>query len=174
MPAPEAPIVFETSINRLEYLVGMHYLEVPQPVVQQLGGKLKVRLLCTVNNQLTFQCGLMALGNGSAYISLNTKRLKQLKLKAGDKAVVALAKDESKYGMEIPEELAELLQQDDEGNKRFNLLTPGKQRYIIHYVASVKSSQLRIDRAILLIKNLKKLPVGNESFRAMLGLPERV
>jgi hypothetical protein len=43
------------------------------------------------------------------------------------------------------------------------------QRYIIHYVASVKSSQLKIDRAFLLLTNLKKLPKGKETFRAMLG-----
>jgi uncharacterized protein YdeI (YjbR/CyaY-like superfamily) len=83
---------------------------------------------------------------------------------------VVLEKDESKYGMEVPPELAELLAQDPEGAARFEGLTPGKQRYIIQYVSTVKSSQLRIDRAFLLIGNLKRLPVGKESFRAMLGL----
>lgn len=163
-------IKFNTSIHRLEHLVGMHYLEVSEKVVQQLGGKLKIRLLCTLNNAITFQCGLVALGSGKAYISINAKRMKQLGLKQGDKVAVALEKDSSKYGMEVPEELSELLAQDDEGRKRFNRLTPGKQRYIIHYVSSVKSSQLRIDRAILLITNLKRLPPGKEDFRGMLGL----
>ena len=109
------------------------------------------------------------MGNGSGYISINSKRLKQLALHAGSEVWVKLQKDESKYGMEVPEELEELLQQDHEGKRRFEGLTPGRQRYIIHYVAGVKSSQLRIDRAILLIENLKKLPVGKESFREMLG-----
>ena len=72
--------------------------------------------------------------------------------------------------MEMPPELAELLRQDEEGKTRFNQLTPGRQRYIIHYVSAVKSSQLRIDRAILLIENLKKLPKGKESFRETLGM----
>ncbi len=43
-------------------------------------------------------------------------------------------------------------------------------RYVIFYVSSVKSTQLRVDRAVRLIGNLKKLPVGKESFRQMLGL----
>ncbi|MBC5994715.1 YdeI/OmpD-associated family protein [Pontibacter cellulosilyticus] len=169
MPATTHEIKYKAHINKLAHLVGMHYVEVPQEVVQQLGGKYNVRLLCTVNDSLTFQGGIVALGNGSGYISINSKRLKQLALQAGSEVWVKLEKDESKYGMEVPEELEELLQQDAEGKKRFDGLTPGRQRYIIHYVAGVKTSQLRIERAILLIENLKKLPVGKESFREMLG-----
>ncbi|MFD2247718.1 YdeI/OmpD-associated family protein [Pontibacter ruber] len=163
-------ITYKTPIRRLQHLVNMHYLEVPAEVVQQLGGKFNVRLLCTVNSALTFQCGLVALGSGSGYISLNAKRMKELGVRVGEQVQVNLRKDESRYGMEMPAELAELLEQDEEGKRRFGTLTPGRQRYIIHYVASVKSSQLRIDRAILLIENLKMLPAGKESFRGMLGL----
>lgn len=167
---PEKPILYTTPIRRLEYLMGVHYVEVPEEVVEQLGGKLNVRLLCTINGAVTFQCGMVALGYGSGYISLNAKRMKQAKVSHGDKVTVALEKDNSAYGVEMPPELTELLQQDKEGNQRFHLLAPGKQRYIIQYVGGVKSSQLRIDRAILLIENLKRLPRGKESFRDILGI----
>ncbi|KAA5545758.1 YdeI/OmpD-associated family protein [Adhaeribacter rhizoryzae] len=166
-------ITYATPIGRLEYLVGMHYLEVPAEILQQLGGKFNMRLLCTVNHKLTFQGGLMALGQGNAYISINNKRLKQLGVKYGDVVQVTLQEDKSQYGMDMPEELAELLQQDNIGRERFDQLTPGRQRYIIHYVSAVKNPQLRIDRAILLIENLKQLPLGKESFREMLGLGKR-
>jgi uncharacterized protein YdeI (YjbR/CyaY-like superfamily) len=96
--------------------------------------------------------------------------MKKLGVCFGDEVIVSLQADTSEYGMEMPEELSELLSQDEEGNRRFHLLTKGRQRYIIHYVSSVKSTQLRIDRAIMLIENLKRLPPGKESFRAMLGL----
>ncbi len=169
----DSPIQFNTKISKLEHLVGMHYLEIPQKIVKKLGRKFAIRLLCTVNNSLTFQCGLVALGDGNGYISVIAKRMKQLGIKFGSKVSVELKKDDSKYGMPIPEELAELLAQDKEGVKRFKLLPPGKQRYIIYYVSMVKSTQLRIDRAILLIENLKQLPIGKESFREMLGLGKR-
>ena len=91
-------------------------------------------------------------------------------LKFKDEVTVSLKKDESEFGMEVSEELKELLDQDAEGMRRFKMLPPGKQRYIIHYVNTVKSSQKRIDRAILLITNLKKTKEGKESFRQMLGL----
>lgn len=167
-PDISSSIQFNTYINRLDYLQSMHYLEVPAEIILQLGGKLKIRLLCTVNNSLTFQCGLVALGNGNAYISINSKRMKQLKVKAGDEVKVALQLDESEYGMEMPEELAELLKQDEEGMERFSLLPPGKQRYIIYYVSGVKSSNLRLERALRLIENLKRTQAGKESFKEIL------
>jgi hypothetical protein len=166
-------VEFKTYINLLPHLQGMHYLEVPQEVVQALGGKLKLRLHCTVNKTITFQCGLMALGQGSAYISISKERMKALGLSCGSKADVLLKKDDSKYGTTVPEEFEELLRQDDEGARRFGLLTPGKQRYVINHVAAVKSTQLRINRSITLIENLKQLPEGKEEFRAILGLPPR-
>lgn len=166
-------IKFNTHIDLLPHLPGMHYLEIPQEVVQQLGGKLQLRLYCTVNENLTFQCGLMALGQGRAYISISKKRMQALGVKCGDRVAVKLERDESKYGTTVPEELEELLKQDDEGARRFELLTPGMQRYIINHVGAVKSVQLRVDRSISLIENLKKLPEGKEEFRAILGLPPK-
>lgn len=163
-------IQYHIQIKKLEHLVSMRYLEVPPSIIKKIGGKFNVRLLCTVNNAITFQGGIVALGNGSGYISFNLKRMKEVGVKDGDVVQVLLKPDPSKYGMEVPPELLELFKQDKDGKKRFDRLTAGKQRYIIHYVSTVKNSQKRIDRAILLIENLKKLPEGKESFRAMLGL----
>jgi hypothetical protein len=170
MKAKEFKIIYSTPIQKLEHLVSMRYLEVPANIVKKLGGKFNVRLLCTVNKKITFQGGIVALGKGSGYISFNLKRMKEIGVKDGDVVEVKLEPDPSKYGMEVPEELNELFKQDKEGKKRFDGLSPGKQRYIIHYVSAVKNTQKRVDRAILLIENLKKLPKGKENFRDMLGL----
>ena len=134
-----------------------------------MGGTFNVRVICTVNKSLKYQGGIVALGEGNAYLSINKTRLKQLGVKAGDIVEFTLENDDSEFGMFVPEELDELFKQDDEAKARFDALTKAMQRYIIHYVASVKSSQLKIDRAFLLLTNLKKLPKGKETFRAMLG-----
>ncbi|MDB5274157.1 MAG: hypothetical protein JWO58_2524 [Chitinophagaceae bacterium] len=159
---------FTSHVYRLDYL-NTHYIEIPVSIVKKLGGKFNVRLLCTINNQLTFQCGIVALGEGKGYISLNAKRLKELKLKKGDKVQVVLKNDDSEFGAEIPEELVEVFAQDKEGFKRFQQLIPGKQRFIIRHVCAVKNTQLRIDRALTLIENLKKLAPGKETFKGMLS-----
>lgn len=162
------PIKFQTHIDKLSYL-NTSYLEIPATVVKKIGGIGKQRLLCEVNNQIKFQCGLMSLSEGRAYISINAKRMKELKVDLGDTVSVILTEDHSEYGVDVAEELLELFKQDPEGKKRFDQLKPGMQRYILNYVNSVKSVQLRIDRAFLLISNLKKQPIGKESFKEMLG-----
>ncbi|GAB3824511.1 hypothetical protein GCM10028895_32950 [Pontibacter rugosus] len=99
--------------------------------------------------------------------------MQELGAKLDDTVTVKLEKDDSTYGTKMPAEMEELLRQDEEGNRRFLLLKPGMQRYMLNHVEAVKSVQLRVDRAITLVENLKKLPEGKEDFRAMLGLPPR-
>lgn len=163
------PIVFKSKIECLDYMANMRYLLIPNDIVMQLGGSFSLRLWCTANEKIKWQCGLTALGNGDAYISLNAQRLKQLKAKPGDEVMISLEKDDSEFGLEVPEELKELLEQDPEGNKRFHQLVAGKQRYIIRVIAGVKSSHLRVERAVALIGNLKRLTPGKESFKDILG-----
>lgn len=166
------PVEYSTHIDELKHLSG-HYFELSPSVIKKLGGKISVRLICTINKKISWQCGPVALGNGSAYVTISAKRMKELGVKKDSKIHVSLVKDESKYGMGVPEELSELFNQDDEGRSRFDALPMSKQRYIIQYVLTVKSSRLRIERAIMLIENLKKLPKGKESFREMLGMPPK-
>lgn len=162
------PISFTTHIDKLSYLNTM-YLEISADVVKKIGGIGKQRLICEVNKQIKFQCGLMSLSEGKAYISINSKRMKELGVTKGDIVKVTLTEDNSEYGVDVPEELTELFKQDAEGKRRFDLLKPGMQRYILQYVTTVKSVQLRVERAFFLISNLKQLPQGKERFRQILG-----
>ena len=168
---PPKKLKFVSRIDKLPYLLGMHIIEVPADVVKKAGGPGKKRFICTVNQKVSYPCGLIALRTGMAYISINKSRVAALKLKLGDAVDVELVPDESEFGMPVPEELQELLMQDPEGEERFRALTPGKQRNIIYYVSGVKSSQLRIDRALKLIGNLKLLPRGEENMRELLYGP---
>lgn len=162
-------VEYDSKIELLSHLPGMHYICVPDSVLKQLGGGFKHRVLCTLNNSLTFQAGVVSLGNEDGYITVSKARMKSLNVKQGDVVSIQLQKDHSEFGMDVSEELQELLSQDREGDRRFRMLTPGKQRYIIHYVNSVKSSEKRLQRAMLLIGNLKQLEEGNEQFRNILG-----
>lgn len=160
-------ICYKGSIGALPFFPGMHYLDVPPAVVKKLGGY-RVRLVCTVNKSIQFQCGLMALGQGHGYIMFTKKRLQELGAQAGDKVSVELKLDTSTYGLPMPKELAEVLRQDPAAKQRFKKLSPGKQRNILHYVGSAKNIDLRIERALLLMENLKVLPIGKESMALLL------
>ncbi len=163
------PITFKSNIEYLPKLK-LHHVVVPSNIVDNVGG-IGTRLMVSINNHKPFHGGMVALGEGAAYITVNKKRMKLFDVDLGDEVSVTVDLDESKYGMEVPEELDALLEQDEEGARRFDNITPGQQRYIIHYVSQVKSSQKRIDRAIMLINNLKALPEGEFDFRRLLGKP---
>ena len=161
-------IKFKTKIYKLEHLSG-HYIDVPASVVKKTGGTGKQRFICTVDKIMTWKCGLVSHGAGKAYILLNKKQMQAGKLAVGKQVNVVLKKDMSQYGMDVPAELKELFAQDIIGKERFDGLAPGKRRYIIYYINQVKSTQLKIDRAVRLISNLKKLPPGKETFTGILA-----
>ncbi|MDR9417595.1 YdeI/OmpD-associated family protein [Gracilimonas sp.] len=165
------PITFKSHIELLPKLK-LHHVTVPAEIVDEVGG-IGTRLMCSINEHAPFHSGMVALGGGAAYITVNKKRMKKFGVGKGDEVTVSIELDDSKYGMEVPEELEALLEQDREGARRFEMLAPSKQRYIIHYVFQVKSSQKKIDRAIMLINNLKSMPEDEFDIRKLLGLPPR-
>jgi hypothetical protein len=163
-----AGINFKSKIYKLEHLAG-HYVDIPASVVKKTGGIGKQRLVCTIDGVMTWKCGLVAHKAGGAYILLNKKQMQMGKFNAGQAVNVSLEKDTSQYGMDVPPELKEVFKQDKIGKERFDKLVPGKRRYIIYYVNQVKSPDLRIERAVRLIGNLKKLPPGKETFAGILA-----
>jgi hypothetical protein len=160
---------FETHIGKLDYLLGVNYLFIPNHIVKSMGGLKCGRLVCTLNKKEKFQCGFMSLGNGDAYITLNKARMKKLKLQIGDQVKVFLELDQSEYGMDMCEELQEIFRQDIYSKELFDLLKPGMQRALIYYISQAKSSDKRLERAITIIDRLKKIPTEKITFKLLLG-----
>jgi hypothetical protein len=142
--------------NAAEQGGGWHFLVVDRKIVDKLGfeGKAK-RVLCSIKGSEPFACGLMPWGD-FFYIMVNKLRRAELGLEVGDKVDVVLEKDESKYGMPMPEELQEVLNQDPEGDKLFHKLTAGKQRSMMWFIGKVKDIDKRIHTALVFIEHLKK------------------
>ena len=166
-------ITFESEIFRLDKLK-LNYVEIDESVLSKTVSKpdktiYNQRFIIKINDSETWQAGAVALGNNKGYITVKNAILKKNALREGDLVTVHLEKDNSEFGMEFSDELKEVLFQDPEGERRFNLLPKSKQRYIIYYVNQVKSSQKRIERALMLITNLKKTAEGQEEFRVLLG-----
>ncbi len=113
------------------------------------------RVICQINKTIKTHSGLIPDGQGSYYIGVNKANRELLGVDLGDTVSVELQKDESKYGMEMPEELEELLLVDPEGEKYFETLTPGKQRNLIHLVSKPKTSHTRLKKAVGILDYLK-------------------
>lgn len=163
------PLTFQTKIFRLEYLLNVAYLLVPAEIVTQTGGIGARRLICTVNHQVSWPCGLVGLSGGDAYITVSKARLRKLGLNVGNVASVVLTEDKSEYGTEVPEEFQEILNQDEVAREKFAALKPAMQRYLLNYAGGVKSPEKRLERSLLLLENLKRFPLEKVTFRALLG-----
>lgn len=114
------------------------------------------RIKCTLNSSLTVSRAMSPKGDFH-YILLNKDVLKKCKLEIGDEVLVELQPDISKYGIDITEEMEEVLFSDPEGSDLFHKLTPGVQRSLIYLINKIKSSQLRIERSFVILEHLKKL-----------------
>jgi bifunctional DNA-binding transcriptional regulator/antitoxin component of YhaV-PrlF toxin-antitoxin module len=136
-----------------------HYLLVEKRWAEPLSfsGNMR-RCLCTVNGTLKFHCSLMPSGRnkGAFFISINKANREKLGLEPGDGVDVELVRDDSKYGMPMPEEFREVLKQDADGKKHFHSLTPGKQRTLLWYTVKHKDEDRRIQTALVMIDHLKK------------------
>lgn len=113
------------------------------------------RVLCSINEADAFQCALMPDGKGDYFININKERRKILKLEEGQEVLISLKKDKSKYGIPIPEEMEELLLQDEEGEAYFHALTLGKQRSLLYIIGKPKNSDTRLRKALVILDYLK-------------------
>ncbi|MFN7118118.1 MAG: YdeI/OmpD-associated family protein [Saprospiraceae bacterium] len=147
---------FTTILDKFDSNLWGHHINVPDVIAQPfITAEGERRVVCTLNDTVSFQCALMPKGEGGYFININKKIRDSLKLKVGMSVQASLRKDESQYGLPMPEEFAELLQQDETGNRLFHALTPGKQRTLLYIIGSPKRSETRINRAIVIVEHLK-------------------
>lgn len=150
------PLKFKAELVKSPVETGWHFLRIDAKHGEKFEKKNgSRRVVCTINGSLSFQCALLP-WDGNYTIIVNKTKRDKLKIVAGDKVTVELAKDESKYGLPMPPELKEVLKQDREGDKLFHKLTAGKQRSILYWVGTVKDIDKRIHTALVFIEHLKK------------------
>lgn len=143
--------VLEASNNKLW---GAHFT-VPENAAKRLITATSRRVVCTINGVETFQCALIPHGNGSFVITVNKTIREKLELRVGITVDVHLQKDESKYGLPMPEEFAELLRQDKLGGRLFHALTAGRQRTLLYIIGQKKNPDSRIECGIIILEHLK-------------------
>ncbi len=141
----------EKSTNRLW---GSHF-RVPQEIVKRLMKGADRRVVCTLNDKVTYQCAMLPQQGGRFVISVNKSLCKKLKLDYGMDVQASLKKDESEYGLPLPEELEEVFRQDAAGKKLFHALTKGKQRTLLYIVGRGKTPDHRIAQSLAIVNHLK-------------------
>ncbi len=164
-------IRFKANIQVSMHNLWMHHVLLPEDVLQEVASKKIKRIICQINDFESFSAGIMG-GKTVGYIVINKSRLKKFGLQQGDVVEVTIKEDTSEYGMEMPREFQEMLNQDPDFCKLFKALTKGKQRTLIYQVLSVKNTQKRIDKTFVIAEHLKRLngkveyKILNEDYKA--------
>jgi hypothetical protein len=144
----------EQIIGQLEKRKGGYFfLKVGAEIVSQFENKRKTRFICKLDNKISFQCGLNHLGDGNFFIIISTKNLKLIERQLGEIIPFELIEDPNPLGIDIPETLEVLLEQDIELKNKFDKLTDGKKRSIIVQISKIKDIDKQISRTIELINN---------------------
>jgi hypothetical protein len=145
---------FTAKLEAQESSLGWnHFVYVPEDIALQLIEGSNRRVLSSYNQLAAVPQAIMP-ANGIFYLFLNQALRNRLKAKTGDMLEVCLCRDESEYGMPMPEEMLEVLIQDAQFHQYFHNLTRGKQRTLIYLVSKVKNTDSRIRKSLAIAAHL--------------------
>jgi uncharacterized protein YdeI (YjbR/CyaY-like superfamily) len=105
-------------------------------------------------NGAPFALAVLHMKDGSRFFSVSASLRRAAKIKLGDPVDVRF-KVVNPDKLDVPEELAAVLAQDEQAMEAWEKLTTGYRRSLIHYVTSVKNVDSRIKRAIDLMERAK-------------------
>jgi len=148
---------FTAQLNKEEDSDIYHwFFAVPDQIAKSFIEDKNRRVVCLVNEMVKYHCAIHSFGDSGYRIMLNRQRCKKLGLVRGETIRIQLQKDRSEYGVPMSEELREVLDQNLESDTIFHSFTKGKQRTLIYWTDNVKSSEIKIRRAIVMTNHLVK------------------
>lgn len=130
------------------------YIPLDDLVVQEIKELGWNRLIANIDDARPLHCAMISFGKGRRGITLNKPFVKENGFLIDQKLNLELREDESKYGMSVSDEFYAALKSDTEAKAYFEKLTPGKQRNLIYFADNVKSSDIRIRRALVVMNHL--------------------
>lgn len=156
MPGPH--FILKQSVLQLEKRKGGYfYFHIDNSLVDQFEKQRKTRLVCRVENQVEFSCGLNHLGDGNFFIILAGRHLKALGRALGDELQFEIYEDPNPLGVAMPEVLEVLLAQDEEARQTFEAMTDGKKRSLIYAISRVKDLDKQIARSQKILQEQRLL-----------------
>ncbi len=133
----------------------MHYIELNAKTVKRITAGGNKRVLCKLNNIVSLHAAVMKTKEGMYYLMISAANLKKLNAKVGSTVKAEIEIDKSELQFHIPEEFAEVMATDAPAKKIFDSLTDGNKRGLIALVNMLKSSDKKIERALLISAKLK-------------------
>jgi hypothetical protein len=135
----------------------MAFIPIPADVYSRFKGKKPPRIVITVNKTVQWKAATVSLGNGNGFVSVSKKSIKEHGWKPGESLDILLEEDTDEVTFPLPEEMDVILETDDEARAYYDALTDGKKRSITVYINQTNNAQIRVDRALMITENLKRL-----------------
>ncbi|MDA0728522.1 MAG: DUF1343 domain-containing protein [Bacteroidetes bacterium] len=160
---------FSAQVERFDMEAAWHFIAVPNQFTDAVRAHKVGRYIITINDAVTWHCGLLPTGDQRWFVAVSQEKIAAAQTKLGGWVHVDLAPDHSKYGMAVPEDLQDCLDDDPEFLKRFDAMLPGKRRGRIHHIASAKTEATVAKRISKLMTDLGLCLLLGTSFLATLS-----
>lgn len=148
---------FKSVLTNFNTKMWGHHFIVPQDITEKYIVESNRRVIVRINGSDEMRSALMPINKVESFLLVNKKVRTQLGLAEGNEATIEIRKDNSEYGMDMPEELSVLFDQETESKDLFDQLTPGKQRSLIYLVTKVKNTNSRLNKALAIVHHLKEV-----------------
>jgi hypothetical protein len=132
-----------------------HYVDFPENAFEVFGKRGHIKIKGFINNQ-PFKSNLFPTGNGHHLITIPLKLQKQFGIKLHQEIGLSIEEDFDEVIVEMPLELQEALDFDEEMAELFNKLSPANQKYQKMWVNSGKHTETRISRVVKIFDRLRK------------------
>jgi hypothetical protein len=123
---------------------GYYYLKLDSEIINQFSKKRATRMICTIDEKISYRCGLNHLGDGNFYVIVAGKYLEELNKEIGEEVDYRIDEDPDQLGVEMPEVLTVFLEQDADSKAIFDKLTDGKKRSLIYSFVKLKDIDKQI------------------------------
>jgi len=137
---------------------GYYYLKLDSEIINSFSKKRATRMICTLDDQVSYRCGLNHLGDGNFYVIVAGKYLEELNKELGEEVNYRIDEDPDQLGVDIPEVLTVFLEQDSDSKAISNKLTDGKKRSLIYSFVKLKDIDKQVRNIIdFLAKERQKM-----------------
>ncbi|GMQ83024.1 MAG: hypothetical protein BMS9Abin05_2496 [Rhodothermia bacterium] len=145
---------FAAPVLRLETAMKQHYVPIPMEMAEALKEAGVRRVLATLNAH-TLSRGIQSRKDGEKYLMLGRTILRDVGVKFGDIVTVTIIPDPEPDKIQLCDEFAATLEQDEEAAIRFATLVPSHRRGLNYYVDSAKREDTRVKRALEVAHKLR-------------------
>jgi len=149
------PVSFNVVLEPLDEKMIHHLIVVPVEIASLfIGGKSAPRIFCSIDGSTEFPCAINP-RHGRFVIIASKQLIKKNKLSVDVPFQISIRHDPHN-GLQLPEELAEVLVQDEVAFKAYDALNDGHKRGLIHYINQAKSVDSRIKRSLEIMEKMKE------------------